>query len=976
LSRRKSFGNISMISRVLDRCNSLALAATNLSALENLVNGSDSFDEDKNKDYGLEEETTEEEGGDDFGTGIGDVDLAHDPLSVADVDMSGEGVMSAKFEGNLIISSFLLMMMLVCHYSLEFGIRRPHLRWIHSEIMVHSQRFPHLAMPHFFGHHRHHITKDQAAKIITRFIRRVGAVEMIQVLSVKMIATASEKSATDTSAISVGQSSKHLLAVDAFRGMSTGADHHLHPDIHNLEHKVVLMAHRAASTANPLKYKVGHMITSILSNNPFPSPELFFIGVVYQGACQSSSAIMTNSGDQAKAAAAGIIFIALPVGYFLFVCYQCIYEVWWKGRAEYYIPHLELEAPPESWHPEVEASGGPAAADVEGEIAPKARLKELLASKARSRPFTFSETAFILKATEAKVGDEETRAKKKELKKAKPLQLEDMSVALEAFSDDEPERQEVDDRPLRPIVRVLEETKNAKTRINREKAQSRAPKQATSPQMNGGVVDEGVVVASDKMPGEWNSVLVKMSATGETRRLPAERVEIVRTPRRRCRSPPPEEATGVVDRTRECSGVDFIDASGIYDETVDEGGGVYIESARPTSDITNFFQEGQREVFAGQDAADASKQRHAQFVNDLRRLQRFQEIRDHFFVLRHQVDKVSADMSCAVADPYEHITTTTEIPGPQPLNADELFGDGSNLIAGKESSAPATLEGDGKYEEQSTAYSRYRRARRMDEMTITYVQDGLDDLLVRIEEHDEDHEGGHNKGVDEESKGKEGGVMYKEAEEEEEEEEEKEEEEEEEEEEEGWVDAFEDDTYCDRYASLFDFARGPRTAAIFGPLDTVRMLIVGFCAAVLVTESQAIEQAKSILGIHALQFVLQLLVPPEPSLWDRALDTFAMATDLLPLVIAVLPSPDGCGGPLPIGTQMLVMGAALLATGQRIIVLLTDMIPRVLGLVFTIAKLLFAVAKVLICGAKKVVDDTLGAGDELALSASGLGRAR
>jgi hypothetical protein len=65
-----------------------------------------------------------------------------------------------------------------------------------------------------------------------------------------------------------------------------------------------------------------------------------------------------------------------------------------------------------------------------------------------------------------------------------------------------------------------------------------------------------------------------------------------------------------------------------------------------------------------------------------------------------------------------------------------------------------------------------------------------------------------------------------------------------------------------------------------------------------------------------------------------------MATDLLPLVIAVLPdiTGDGCGGPLPVGTQMLVLGAALLATGQRIIVLITDLIPQVCGLLYAILK--------------------------------------
>jgi hypothetical protein len=112
-----------------------------------------------------------------------------------------------------------------------------------------------------------------------------------------------------------------------------------------------------------------------------------------------------------------------------------------------------------------------------------------------------------------------------------------------------------------------------------------------------------------------------------------------------------------------------------------------------------------------------------------------------------------------------------------------------------------------------------------------------------------------------------------------------------------------------RYGSLFDATRGPCTAAIFGPLDTARMFLMGFCTAVLVSDSQATGQGGIILGVHALQFVLQLVVPPEPPTWDRFLDTFAMATDLLPLVIAVLPdiTGGGCGGSLPVGTQMLVL---------------------------------------------------------------------
>jgi hypothetical protein len=97
------------------------------------------------------------------------------------------------------------------------------------------------------------------------------------------------------------------------------------------------------------------------------------------------------------------------------------------------------------------------------------------------------------------------------------------------------------------------------------------------------------------------------------------------------------------------------------------------------------------------------------------------------------------------------------------------------------------------------------------------------------------------------------------------------------------------------------------------------------------------------MSIHALQFALELIVPPEPAQWDRFMDTLAMATDLLPLIIAVLPG-DGCG-PLPVGTQLLVMGAALLATGQRILVLMTDLIPHWIGVLISLAVLLFKLAR-------------------------------
>jgi hypothetical protein len=88
------------------------------------------------------------------------------------------------------------------------------------------------------------------------------------------------------------------------------------------------------------------------------------------------------------------------------------------------------------------------------------------------------------------------------------------------------------------------------------------------------------------------------------------------------------------------------------------------------------------------------------------------------------------------------------------------------------------------------------------------------------------------------------------------------------------------------------------------------------------------EQASIILSIQALQFVLEVVLPAEASYFDRFVTTFAMLTDLMPLIAAVLP--DGpCGGHLPVGTQMILLAAALLNTAQRIFILFTGMIPAV-----------------------------------------------
>jgi hypothetical protein len=158
--------------------------------------------------------------------------------------------------------------------------------------------------------------------------------------------------------------------------------------------------------------------------------------------------------------------------------------------------------------------------------------------------------------------------------------------------------------------------------------------------------------------------------------------------------------------------------------------------------------------------------------------------------------------------------------------------------------------------------------------------------------------------------------------------------------EEGWVDVFVGDNYVGIYGSLFDFANGPRAVALFGPIDYIRMLITGFCTAVLVSDSEAANQAYAIFGIHAIQFAMQLFFPPEPQMSDRVLDTIANLTDLLPLLISVLPHSlvtiNPCNGALPVGVQMLLMASALFDTAQRIIILGTYTVPAVFGLTWAV----------------------------------------
>jgi hypothetical protein len=119
------------------------------------------------------------------------------------------------------------------------------------------------------------------------------------------------------------------------------------------------------------------------------------------------------------------------------------------------------------------------------------------------------------------------------------------------------------------------------------------------------------------------------------------------------------------------------------------------------------------------------------------------------------------------------------------------------------------------------------------------------------------------------------------------------------------------------------------------------MLTMGFCTGVLIHEPEEESQAGTVLGIHLVQFLLGLVLWPVPSLSEHVLNTYAMATDMLPLIVAVMPV--GNCGVLPVGTQMLLLAAALMDTTQRIVVLMTDLLPKAVCLLVTVLLYLVSV---------------------------------
>jgi hypothetical protein len=58
---------------------------------------------------------------------------------------------------------------------------------------------------------------------------------------------------------------------------------------------------------------------------------------------------------------------------------------------------------------------------------------------------------------------------------------------------------------------------------------------------------------------------------------------------------------------------------------------------------------------------------------------------------------------------------------------------------------------------------------------------------------------------------------------------------------------------------------------------------------------------------------------------DTAMNLFGMLTDLLPLVVMFLPA--GECGVMPLSTQLIMLAAAMLNTGMRIVTTLSELLP-------------------------------------------------
>jgi hypothetical protein len=161
-----------------------------------------------------------------------------------------------------------------------------------------------------------------------------------------------------------------------------------------------------------------------------------------------------------------------------------------------------------------------------------------------------------------------------------------------------------------------------------------------------------------------------------------------------------------------------------------------------------------------------------------------------------------------------------------------------------------------------------------------------------------------------------------------------------------------DEAYLRRCGHIFDGLNSTRMVAIFAPLAVVRMLVVGCSTSMLVVRDGSgitddsstrteMYQAGAVLGINALQLVLVLLLRPgqtKPVL-DSVVAIVGMATDLIPLLVAILPVEklpiDSCGIPT-VQAQLVLLAVALLHIALQCAILITGMansLFRVLGVV-------------------------------------------
>jgi hypothetical protein len=107
--------------------------------------------------------------------------------------------------------------------------------------------------------------------------------------------------------------------------------------LYDLSQPVVYAVHRSLYEASPYYYLATNGVHDAIKANPFPKPELFVLAAMYQGVCQSSTAIMLLAGNPVKSIAAGIIFVLVPCGYLCFLAYHCVYQVLIKGRVKYVV---------------------------------------------------------------------------------------------------------------------------------------------------------------------------------------------------------------------------------------------------------------------------------------------------------------------------------------------------------------------------------------------------------------------------------------------------------------------------------------------------------------------------------------------------------------------------------------------------------------------------------------------------------------